>query len=104
MKGEFEVTEEMVVALNRVYYGKDFLGDIETDVKYTGEAILAALAHEDFQRQLRAWAAGQMRGLVAKKTVPESYHSNERARARVWNACRAETITNIEKWESSNGQ
>lgn len=66
--------------------------------------FLAMTAHPDFQRQLRDYVAEQMRGLVAKKTSPDSYHSNERARARVWNACRAETLANIAKWESSSGQ
>lgn len=51
--------------------------------------------------QLRAYAAEVARACVAKRTAPDSYHSNERARARVWNACRAATLSAIDKWEKS---
>lgn len=99
---EIEITEGMVVAWNRVYYGKDFLGDIKTDVKYTGEAILAALAHPDFRAQLRAWAAEEMRGLVPSVEKPVTHGGTEECKADAFNACRAETLANIERWEQSH--
>lgn len=96
MSREFEVTEGMVESA--VAAAADASDARLARCSVQQASIAAALAHPDFRAQLRAWAAEEMRGLVAKKTTPDSYHSNERARARVWNACRAETLANIEKW------
>ena len=91
MKGEFEVTEGMQKATWHIAPEPT-----ETEV------FRAMTAHPDFQRQLRAWAAEQMRGLVPKPwgTVSEDASSPD------WicghNDCLARTIANIEKWESSN--
>lgn len=57
----------------------------------SGDVLLAMTAHLDFQRQLRAYVAEQMRGLVPKWTPCLRFSD-----------CRAETLANIAKWERSN--
>lgn len=62
------------------------------------QVFSAMTAHSDFQRQLRAYVAEQMRGLVPGRV--ECVSEDDAG----YNTCRAETLANIEKWESSNGQ
>ncbi len=57
-----------------------------------------------------AWEAyvSKLRDLVLaavpKKQVPATYHSNERRKAAAYNACRAETIANINAlFDKENG-
>lgn len=58
------------------------------------------MAEEESQRQLRALALAA----VPKKQVPATYHSNERRKAAAYNACRAETIANINAlFDKENG-
>lgn len=68
------------------------------------QVFSAMTAHSDFQRQLRAYVAEQMRGLVPGKYFSESCSTYHYTKAWHKNTCRAETLANIEKWESSNGQ
>ena len=88
MSREFkpEVTVGMVVAA------------FERSGVSTSDMISAALAHPDFRRQLRKWAAEEMRGLVADDADDEAYLF-DCANRRGYNACRAETLANIEAWE-----
>lgn len=64
----------------------------------------AMTANPDFQRQLRAYVAEQMRGLVPGVEKPVTHGGTEECKADAFNDCRAETLANIAKWESSNGQ
>lgn len=66
------------------------------------QVFSAMTAHHDFQRQLRAYVAEQMRGLVPDIAYMSTHGTN--AACNAWDNCRAETLANIEKWEISNGQ
>ena len=59
--------------------------------------------HKDFRAQLRAWAAEEMRGLVAgRQAADRSCEDEDRWLINGHNACRAETLANITAWEKAN--
>lgn len=107
------VAERVTDAALRIVLGEsgetvDTIGDFARQVMSSVQhrAIDAAIAHPDFQRQLRAYVAEQMRGLVPDEmTMAAAYFRDIHPRERLGrNTCRAETLANIAKWESSNGQ
>lgn len=102
MNREFEVTEGMVEWAMNGYQQK--AGESEVSSKRMRDALLVALAHPDFRAQLRAWAAEEMRGLVSRFILMAE--ANDLGLSLEWmrghNACRAETIANIERWGQSH--
>ena len=62
-------------------------------------AISAVLTHPDFQRQVRAYAAAVARGCVPDLEIALTHGGEEESKAAFFNACRAETLANIERWE-----
>lgn len=60
---------------------------------------------DDARRAVRAYAAEVARGLVAAEKLDDiALSPEESVEIDGHNACRAETLANIERWESSNGQ
>lgn len=94
MSREFEVvvTDDMAFA---------FADAEENNEGLFRPAFAAALAHPDFRAQLRAWAAEEMRGLVADEADGDAY-SFDRANQHGHNECRAETLANIERWRNES--
>lgn len=73
----------------------DFADEVMGEVLCFRTIFYAMAAHPDFRAQLRAWAAEEMRGLV-----PGKGSRVLDVQAQVWwNACRAEILANIERWE-----
>lgn len=54
------------------------------------------------KKSSRAYVAEQMRGLVPKEYQPAGRAGSDHMAAAQKNACRAETLANIERWEKAN--